>query len=290
MHELHPDTTCGANSGTTQLTSQAIYNLYFHPLSHCPGPFLSKISKLPNFYHAIKGDRHIWIWQNHQVYGSSQFNPYTNSSEETNLRNIGDKFRVHPNQVLFLSPQAFRDIYGSKANVRRAKSYEGWNITREGSTITTIDPHGHARKRKILSQAFTEKTVKLAAGFVIDHVERWIDLLVDAKDVSEDGWSKAKNMSDWNDWLVFDILGDLLLGRSFGLKEPGENPIRKVPHMMMKHVQMFYPVTIPSFTPRIPPESHLTRSRSSNPPSSPSSSGPDPTASTPSSPSSPPLK
>ncbi|KAK3207719.1 hypothetical protein GRF29_96g100302 [Pseudopithomyces chartarum] len=223
---------------TIYLTSQAIYNLYFHPLSHCPGPFLAKISKLPNFYHAIKGDRHIWIWQNHQVYG--------------------DKFRVHPNQVLFLSPQAFRDIYGSKANVRRAKSYEGWNITTEGSTITTIDPHEHARKRKILSQAFTEKTVKHAAGFVIDHVERWIDLLVDAKDVGEDGWSKAKNMSDWNDWLVFDILGDLLLGRSFGLKEPGENPIRKVPHMMMKHVQMFYPVGISSFSPRIPPESQLT--------------------------------
>ena len=102
--------------------------------------------------------------------------------------------------------------------------------------------------------------MKLAAGFVIDHVERWIDLLVDAKDVSEDGWSKAKNMSDWNDWLVFDILGDLLLGRSFGLKEPGENPIRKVPHMMMKHVQMFYPVAIPSFSPRFPPDrnSHPT--------------------------------
>lgn len=100
--------------------------------------------------------------------------------------------------------------------------------------------------------------MKHAAGFVIDHVERWIDLLVDAKDVGEDGWSKAKNMSDWNDWLVFDILGDLLLGRSFGLKEPGENPIRKVPHMMMKHVQMFYPVGISSFSPRIPPESQLT--------------------------------
>lgn len=100
--------------------------------------------------------------------------------------------------------------------------------------------------------------MKHAAGFVIDHVERWIDLLVDAKDVGEDGCSKAKNMSDWNDWLVFDILGDLLLGRSFGLKEPGENPIRKVPHMMMKHVQMFYPVGISSFSPRIPPESQLT--------------------------------
>ena len=153
---------------------------------------------------------------------------------------------MHPNQVMFRNPQAYRDIYGPKANVRRAKIYEGWKTSKESNTLLTVDPHGHARKRRILNQAFTEKTVKHASAFVVAHVERWVDLLVDRNDVGEDGWTKARNMSDWNDWLVFDILGDLLLGRSFNLKEPGPNPIRAVPHMMMQHVQMLYPVSNPS--------------------------------------------
>ena len=36
-----------------------IYNPFFHPLANIPGPFLARISVLPSFYHACKGDRHI---------------------------------------------------------------------------------------------------------------------------------------------------------------------------------------------------------------------------------------
>jgi len=49
--------------------AKIIYNLFFHPLAGHPGPFLARISPWPNFYHAVKGDRHIWLWQNFQIYG-----------------------------------------------------------------------------------------------------------------------------------------------------------------------------------------------------------------------------
>ncbi|KAK7186528.1 hypothetical protein DPSP01_002041 [Paraphaeosphaeria sporulosa] len=202
---------------------QFIYDVFFHPLAKCPGPFFAKFSKLPNFYHALKGDRHIWIWQNHQIYG--------------------DKVRVHPNEVLFLAPQAHKDIYGAKANVGRAKSYRAWQTSTEANTALTTDPPTHARKRKILNQAFTEKSVKHAADFVVEHTERWIELLADTTDApGKDGWTSSRNMSDWNDWLVFDILGDLCFGRSFDVKEPKPNPIRKIPHLIIQHVQLFYPI------------------------------------------------
>ena len=109
----------------------------------------------------------------------------------------------------------------------------------------TIDPQTHARKRKILNQAFTDKSVKHAAKYIIEHTERWIDLLAHDKDSSGgDGWTSARNMSEWNDWLVFDILGDLCFGRSFNVKEPKPNPIRKIPHLVIQHVQLFYPVSV----------------------------------------------
>ncbi|KAJ4305706.1 hypothetical protein N0V90_001237 [Kalmusia sp. IMI 367209] len=204
--------------------ARAIYDAYFHPLANCPGPFIARISTIPNFYHAMKGDRHLWIWQNHQVYGN--------------------KVRIQPNEVVFLAPQAHRDIYGSKANVRRSKSYEAWKTVQEANTALTIDRTAHARKRKILNQAFTEKSVKYAATFVIEHTERWIDLLV--AEASEDGWTETRNMTDWNNWLVFDILGDMCFSRSFEIKEPGPNPIRAIPRLVIRHVQFFYPVRLSS--------------------------------------------
>lgn len=52
-----------------EIAANVVYNLYFSPLAKVPGPFLSKISAIPNFYHATTGHRHVWIWQCHQIYG-----------------------------------------------------------------------------------------------------------------------------------------------------------------------------------------------------------------------------
>jgi hypothetical protein len=163
---------------------------------------------------------------------------------------IGDKIRIEPNTVLFLTPEAHRDIYGSKANVTRAKSYQAWaKNVEEANTAVTTDVAVHRRKRKILNQAFTEKSVKHAATFIAQHAERWIDLLVADSDISiESGWSKSRKMSVWDDWIVFDILGDLCFGRSFEIKEPGPNPIREIPNHIIRHVQLFYPVSDSSRT------------------------------------------
>lgn len=50
-------------------TTAAIYLIFFHPLAKIPGPLLSKISVWPSFYHTIRGNRHVWLWQLHEIYG-----------------------------------------------------------------------------------------------------------------------------------------------------------------------------------------------------------------------------
>lgn len=169
-------------------------------------------------------------------------------SNGTNILSIGDKIRIQPNGALFISPQAYRDIYDSKGNVKRAKSYEAWakNVN-EPNTALATDPAVHARKRKILNMAFTERTVKHAAAFMTQHADRWVELLV--SDMGEDTWGKKRNMTEWNSYVVFDILGDLCFGRSFEIKEPGPNPIRAIPKMIEKHVRFFYPVSAPQTSP-----------------------------------------
>ncbi|KAI9788795.1 MAG: hypothetical protein M1816_006576 [Peltula sp. TS41687] len=201
--------------------SYAVHNLFFSPLAKVPGPFLAKISGLPSFYHACKGDRHIWIWQNFQKYGS--------------------KVRLYPHGVVFQSTQAFADIYSAKANVQRSKTYEAWQRNeRDVNTLNTSDVSIHRRKRRILNTVFTEKSIHAAGMFINQHVDRWNELLLD---LDGNDWSQPKDLAEWSDSLVFDILGDLCFGRSFEIKEPGENPLKTIPHTIHKYLRLTYPMT-----------------------------------------------
>ena len=81
--------------------------------------------------------------------------------------------------------------------------------------------------------------------FLIKHIGRWIELLLDGdetKDMST--WASPKNLgSEWIDYLVFDILGDLCFGKSFDTKEPKvKNPFRPIPYTIGKYTQFMYPV------------------------------------------------
>ncbi|KAF2272270.1 benzoate 4-monooxygenase cytochrome P450 [Westerdykella ornata] len=197
-----------------------VYSLFFHPLSKVPGPVLARINRLPSFYHALKGDRHVWIWQNFQLYG--------------------DKFRATPNLILFNNTRAFTDIYGVRANTRRSAFYKMWKRhANDVHTVNSVDKQEHAKKRRLLNLIFTERSVKAASPIIVGHIDRWIQLLV-GEDAIEDGWSEPRNMSTWMDHLIFDIMGDLCFGQTFNTKEPGENSLKKMPHLILKQIYVGY--------------------------------------------------
>ena len=105
------------------------------------------------------------------------------------------------------------------------------------NTITTSDVLLHHKKRRYLNLVFTEKSVRTAGLFIQTHVDLWNKLLPDGED-----WSQPKNVSDWIDYLVFDILCDLCFGRSLGTKNPGENPFKGIPKAIHTHMKFMYPV------------------------------------------------
>jgi hypothetical protein len=51
--------------------SISIYNVYFHPLSHIPGPKLYAASYIPQTWSAIKGKKPFMIHRLHDKYGDS---------------------------------------------------------------------------------------------------------------------------------------------------------------------------------------------------------------------------
>lgn len=166
-----------------------------------------------------------------------------NSLIDCQLKQLaGNRIRITPNQVMFRSPAAYHAIYSTKANVKRSEFYDAMVRTeRERSTIATTDPAAHAKRRKLLNQAFTDKSLKASAAFMAKHIDRWIELLI--SDVQKDGWTPTKDVSHEVDMLVFDILGDICYGKSSDVKEPGKNPLRVIPHATMKSVQFGYPVS-----------------------------------------------
>lgn len=74
------------------------------------------------------------------------------------------------------------------------------------------------------------------------HIDRWNEILLEGTRDSQ-GWTEPKNMSVWCDYLVFDILGDLCFGKSFETKEPGENKLKAIPHLIAMYMKNYYPVS-----------------------------------------------
>lgn len=78
--------------------------------------------------------------------------------------------------------------------------------------------------------AFSETAMKGMEGYVLGLVEDFIGRVGEVVDCTGGGeekgemgeeegkekWSKCLNMSQWCNWLVFDIMGELVFGKSFG--------------------------------------------------------------------------
>lgn len=188
----------------------AIYRVYLHPLAKYPGPLLAKITDLYQTYHALKGDRHLEFYRIHENYGLV--------------------VRFGPNSLSFNSNTALKEIYGFKPNVRKAKFYEAFWATKDSfSTHSAIDKSVHARKRRVLSQAFSDAAIKSMENHILAHVRQFCQNLAglttfaSVPNEENKGYGEAVEISDQANYLTFDIMGDLCFGKAFGMLERPDN-------------------------------------------------------------------
>jgi cytochrome P450 len=150
--------------------------------------------------------------------------------------------RYSYDSVVVTTPEALRTIYDSRANVQKTNAYRVWPKKAESpNTFSCVDKLKHARRRRILNAAISDKAIRSAQQYVVKHVDRWLELLSDEKTE----WSKAWNMSTECDSLQFDIMAELCYGKSFGAKEPGENALRSIPHDIAEFMWLNFRVTFP---------------------------------------------
>ncbi|KAF3770322.1 cytochrome P450 [Cryphonectria parasitica EP155] len=140
-------------------------------------------------------------------------------------RDLGPTFRYQPDSVLFNTPSAYQHKFGPKVNVKKGLYYDAWPLHAKAlTTWNTTDIAIHTRKRRVLNYAFSNKALRSVEPFV-----------------PGEEWSGSLNMTDWTNWLVFDILGDLCFGKSSDMKKPNSS-MRQAPALMVDMLQLMHPV------------------------------------------------
>ena len=192
------------------MCSLVVYRLIYHPLSQYPGPLLGRITGFYSVYHAWQGYRHLDFYSLHQAYG-----------------NI---VRYGPNSISINTNTALHDIYGFKANVRKANFYSAFPASKgTWSTHSAIDKKLHARKRRVLSQAFSDSAMRGLQPHIIHVIRTLCTAIAEFPQVNSlhekdrESWSTPRNMANWANYMSYDVLGDICYGQSFHTLETEEN-------------------------------------------------------------------
>lgn len=232
-----------ASSFVIYLASLAFYRLYLHPLAQHPGPFLARITdwfvclsppslhlltKSPhyrdNVYHAYKGDRHLSLYRAHLKYGPV--------------------VRFAPNIISINSSSALKSIYGHSPlsrSLQKSNFYSAFPAVKGVcNTHNSINKTDHARKRRVLSAAFSDNALRSMEGMVLGNIEVFTNE-IDRISVQQ---KKAIDMGEMFSWLTFDVMGELCFGKSFGMLK--DNTTRFVTHLIAQAAHSHY---IVSFSP-----------------------------------------
>ncbi|KAK9427306.1 cytochrome P450 monooxygenase [Lipomyces doorenjongii] len=219
--------------------TKAVYNAYFHPLAGFKGPLLWRASRIPFINSMLAGVLPYRVKSLHDEYGSV--------------------VRVAPDELSFIDPRAWKDIYLQKAFVRP----QVWGSRPPGveaHNVISAPVADHARFRKVLRAAFSDKATR-------EHeptVQHYVDLLI-ARLNESIGAGKGKaatvDLVQWLNFTTFDIIGDLGWGSSFGsLDGNSYHPWMKIvlhfKAVLVATALKYYP-TIEALLMKITPESAM---------------------------------
>ncbi|KAF1993192.1 cytochrome P450 [Amniculicola lignicola CBS 123094] len=173
--------------------AHAIYCINFHPLSKYPGPKLAAFSNVWWAYSSTSG-RYPWIIA-------------------SVLRRYGDVVRIAPNELVFLTPRAAKDIYLAQEKNLELFVQVGYDAldTGDNGISGEPDPIKHREIAKKLAPAFSTRNLKAKEATVNKHFDFFIKKM---KSLGTD--KKGVDMRSWSDWLALDLSMDMTYGRDMG--------------------------------------------------------------------------
>lgn len=178
---------------------ESIYNIFLHPLANVPGPFYCKISKLPWDY---------WQWHGRLP----QFQAKVHAK-------YGEVVRIGPNELSFTNNAAWTDIFAKvpgRAQWPRHPKRVPQGKNGPQSIMNTAGTY-HARFRRLLNHAFSEKGLQEQQELITKYIDLFINKV--------DGFARTGEPMDVTKWFVmvgFDVVSDLGWSESWNCVENGE--------------------------------------------------------------------
>lgn len=174
-----------------------IYNYFFHKLRSFPGPIGCAVSKFPVLYHMWTGDLPQWQNALHQKYG--------------------DVVRYSPNELTFSGADSLRDIHGHRVGSHTLeKDPRFYKNPVRGSAVamTSANYADHSRMRRVFSNAFSDRALKLQEPMFLRYVDQLVANL--RRGCAQDP-ARKWNMVRMYNFTTFDVMGDLTFGDPLGM-------------------------------------------------------------------------
>ncbi|KAF5492575.1 Cytochrome P450 monooxygenase 1 [Colletotrichum siamense] len=198
--------------------SYVVYNIFFHPLRHFPGPLLMRATRAAYCYRLVRGTISFDMLDLHRRYGPV--------------------VRVAPDELAFSDADAWKVIFGHKVGANAGGGVAG---TFEKSDtfyrpipglprdiITALGPQ-HAALRRQMAHGFSDRALREQQPVIMKYVDLFIQRLKEqaarqsAASIREatpfarkEEQEEPVNLTLWYNYCTFDIIGDLAFGEPFG--------------------------------------------------------------------------
>ncbi|KAF4543390.1 Cytochrome p450 protein [Lasiodiplodia theobromae] len=175
-----------------------IYNIYFHPLRHFPGPKLYAASRLPYAIDLLRGTLVKRITELHNKYG--------------------EVIRIAPEELSFTSADtAWQDVYGFRGSKKpEMQKDRKWYSTAPNGVTSIIESNreDHSRQRRAYSHAFSDRALREQEPLIQKYISLLLQRLTDHA-----AQGNIVDLVQYYNYTTFDIIGDLAFNEPFGCLE-----------------------------------------------------------------------
>ncbi|KAB8263675.1 cytochrome P450 [Aspergillus pseudonomiae] len=175
-------------------------------LHDIPGPTIAGFSRIWLILQVRQGHRSIVVHDLHTRYGKI--------------------VRLAPNHISVADESAIQAIYGHGNGFLKSDFYNAF-LNVDWSVFTTRSRAEHTRKRKIVSHAFSARSLAQVEQYAHNNMEllvRQWRKMIDSQ-ASSDTRHAVIDARPWCNYLTFDIIGDLAFGAPFGMLERGDDTV-----------------------------------------------------------------
>ncbi|KAK2595833.1 hypothetical protein N8I77_013626 [Diaporthe amygdali] len=149
------------------------------------------MSRIPYICMVWSGEEHRKVLQMHQKYG--------------------EVVRLAPDELSFLTPQAWDDVMGHRKLEQEENGKENCYAGSMGNSIVASKRADHGRLRRVLSHGFSAQAMLKQEPIMRKYIDLFIKRLYEVGNEGE----KPVNLMRWYNFCTFDIVGDLAFGEPF---------------------------------------------------------------------------